>query len=212
MPRGQIIEQDPSPAILSRRAARSISSTSLGPAIVDLSGLNAKGKAFEDVSKQLTDLGLKPNRLEEQSADVDAGLVTRIDPNDKIIQGGTVAVYVSTGKPTPTPSPATPTPSATVRGTTQPTATTPASGTAALPDVTGKTLNEATQALEQKGFTNIQRAIAASTLRGFPSGVPHPKKGSVVAVVVSTQGTAFQAVSPGQQVATDTPLYLVVQD
>ena len=64
-PRGQILDQDPRPGDFVKRGSQISIVTSLGPAIVDLSGLSVKGKTYEEISKQLTDLGLKPDRKDE---------------------------------------------------------------------------------------------------------------------------------------------------
>lgn len=210
VPRGQIIDQDPKPGNLVKRDSQINIAYSLGPAIVDLSGLNAKGKTYEEVSNQLTVLGLKPDRKDELSQDVDAGRVTRLDPADKIVHDGTVAVYVSLGKPTPTPSPATATPTGKPPTTQTPSRpSTPAAGTAALPDVIGKSPDEAMQLLGQRGFTNVEKASLAA-LPGLPGGVAKQKKGTVAAVIAEGQTT--QLVGPGQQVQKDATLYLVIQD
>lgn len=215
-PHGQILDQDPRPGDFVKRGSQISIVTSQGPAIVDLSGLNVKGKTYEEVSTQLTTLGLTPNRQDELSNDVDAGRVTRIDPANTIAHDGTVTVYVSTGKPTPTPSPATPTPTVkpTVQPTVQPTqspqrTTTPAAGTAQMPDIIGKTPDEAKQILDQKGFTSVDTA-SLSVLPGLPGGVPKQKKGTVAAIIVTGQQT--QLVGAGQQVPKDAQLFLVIQD
>ncbi|MGI8858063.1 MAG: Stk1 family PASTA domain-containing Ser/Thr kinase [Thermomicrobiales bacterium] len=212
VPRGQIIDQNPKSGTIVQRGSNIDIAYSLGPAIVDLSGLNVKGKPYDAVVKQLTDLGLKTDRKDELSPDVDAGNVTRTDPTDHVVHDGTVTVYVSTGKPTPTPSPATATPTA--KATVQPTQTpsrspTPAAGSVALPDVIGKSPDEAKQILQQKGFTNVDMA-SLSVLPGLPGGVPKQKKGTVAAVIASGQQT--QLVGAGQQVPKDAQLYLLIQD
>jgi serine/threonine-protein kinase len=207
-PHGQILDQNPKPGDFVKRGSQIDIVTSQGPAIVDLSGLNVKGKTYEEVSKQLTDLGLTVNRQDELSNDVDAGRVTRIDPADKISHDGTVTVYVSLGKPTATPSPATATP--TVKPTTAPTQPpqrtgTPTAGMAQLPDVIGKTPDEAQQILAKQGFTDVTIA----PLSTLPGGVPRQKKNTVAGVITAQQ--PFQVVNPGQQLPKDTPLFVVVQ-
>ncbi len=222
VPRGQIIEQDPKPGDFAKKGSQITIVTSQGPSIVDLSGLNVKGKGYEDVVKQLTDLGLTADRKDELSPDVDAGRVTRIMPPDKVVHDGAVAVYVSTGKPTPTPAPATATPAATA--TLAPTPTTaatataakpssppsritpaaPAGAVAAVPNVIGKSPDEAKQQLQQAGFTQVD-AVALSIGLGNPA---KQKKGTVVGIIVAETQTI---VSPGQGLPKDTPLVLIVQ-
>ncbi len=205
IPRGQILDQDPKPGDKVKRDSQISIITSLGPAIVDLSGLNVKGMTYEEVSKQLTDRGLKPDRKDELSNDVEAGRVIRIDPTDKIVHDGTVSVYVSTGKPTPTPSPATATP--TVKPTAPAATATPGVGNATIPpsaNVIGKSPDEARQALEQAGFTNVQTAIIPP-----PSGVPPQKKGTVT-TIINLQNSKI--VSPGQSLPKDTLLLLAIQN
>ncbi len=227
VPRGQIIEQDPKPGDFAKKGSQITIVTSQGPSIVDLSGLNVKGKAYEDVVKQLTDLGLTADRKDELSSNVDAGRVTRTDPPDKVLHDGAVAVYVSTGKPTPTPAPATATPAATA--TLAPTPTTaatataatataakpssppsritpaaPAGAVAAVPNVIGKSPDEAKQQLQQAGFTQVD-AVALSIGLGNPA---KQKKGTVVGIIVAETQTI---VSPGQGLPKDTPLVLIVQ-
>lgn len=202
VPRGQILDQDPKPGDFVKRNSQINIVTSQGPAIVDLSGLNVKGKTYAEVSKQLTDLGLKPTRAEELSNDVGAGLVTRIDPADKVVHDGAVTIYVSLGKPTPTPSPPTATP--TVKPTVRATAiATPRVGNAAVPNVIGKAPNEALAAMEQAGFTNVQSAIIPP-----PSGAPPQKRGAVAAIIDLQDN---KLVGPGQALPKDTPLLLAVQ-
>ncbi len=212
VPRGQIIDQNPAAGTIVKRDSQIDIAYSLGPAIVDLSGLNVKGKPYGDVTKQLTDLGLKTDRKDELSPDVDAGNVTRIDPADHVVHDGAVTVYVSIGKPTPTPSPATATPTA--KPTVQPTQTpsrspTQAAGSVALPDVIGKSPEEAKLILQQKGYTSVDTA-SLSVLPGLPGGVTKQKKGTVAAVIASGQQT--QLVGAGQQVPRDAQLYLLIQD
>ncbi len=216
VPRGQILDQNPKPGDFVKRDSQVTIVTSQGPAIVDLSGLSVKGKTYEEVSKQLTDLGLKPDRKDELSSDVEAGRVIRIEPFDKVAHDSGVTVFVSTGKPTPTPSPATVTPTVTptvvptVKPTPQPTQPTqrpgtPTAGTAQLPDVIGKTPDEAKQILTQKGFTDVTIA----PLSALPGGVAKQKKNSVAGIITAQQ--PFQVVNPGQQIPTNTPLFVVVQ-
>ena len=203
IPRGQIVNQDPRPGDLVKRNSQVNIVTSLGPSIVDLSGLNVKGKTLDEVTKQLTDLGLKPTRQDEQSPDVDAGRVTRIDPSDKVVHDGTVTIFVSSGKPpTVTPLPVTATPTVNPRATPS-AAPTSAVGNAAVPNVVGKLPTDAQTQLQQAGFTNVE----TSALAQYP-GAPRGKKGTVVAVV---NGQTLSVVSPGQVVPKDTPLILVVQ-
>jgi beta-lactam-binding protein with PASTA domain len=214
VPRGQILDQDPHPGTIVTKGGQISIVTSLGPAIVDLSGLSqtVKGKTYDDVAKQLTDLGLRPGQQMEQSADVDAGKVTRIDPSDKVAAQGNVTVYVSTGKPTPTPALATATVTATP-GRTTPTPgalptprSTPAAGAAGsvgLPNVIGKTQDEATQLLQQQGFTNFEFGFLPV------AGAPKQKRGQVVAIF-DVRGNP-QQISPGTQLPKDTPLVLVLQ-
>ena len=181
VPRGQIIDQDPKAGTIVKRNSQIDIAYSLGPSIVDLSGLNVKGKPYDDVVTQLTALGLKSARQDELSPDVDAGRVTRTDPLDHVVHDSTVTVYVSLGKPTPTAAPATATP--TVRPpTATPTVTlTPSAGNAAIPNVIGKTPDDAQKQFEQAGFTNIQIGQLSSSV--LPSGAPKQKKGTVAAVI-----------------------------
>ncbi|MDQ2787661.1 MAG: Stk1 family PASTA domain-containing Ser/Thr kinase [Chloroflexota bacterium] len=216
VPRGQILDQNPKPGDFVKRNSQVTIVTSQGPAIVDLSGLSVKGKTYEEVSKQLTDLGLKPDRKDELSNDVEAGQVIRIEPFDKVAHDSPVTIFVSAGKPTPTPSPATVTPAATptaaptVKPTAQPTQPTqrpgtPSAGMAQLPNVVGKTPDEAKQILTQIGFTDVTIA----PLSALPGGVAKQKKNSVAGVITAQQ--PFQVVNPGQQIPTNTPLFVVVQ-
>jgi len=212
VPRGQILDQTPKPGDKAKRDTQIGIFTSQGPAIVDLSGLSVKGKAFEDISKQLTDLGLKPDRKDELSSDVDTGRVTRIDPPDKVVHDGAVTVFVSTGKPTPTPSPATATPSVTAtavkptaQATTAATPTTTVGGNAVLPNVIGKSPDEALQIIEQAGFANVSTAIIPP-----PAGAPQQKKGTVAAIFNSSDRN--RQVSPGQSLPKDAQLILAVQN
>lgn len=217
VPRGQIIEQTPKPGDFVKKGDQIDIVTSQGPAIVDLSGLNIKGKGYEDVVKQLTDLGLTADRKDELSPDVDAGRVTRIMPPDKVVHDGAVAVYVSTGKPTPTPAPATATPAATAtlaptpttaaKPTTPPsriTPTAPSGAVAAVPNVIGKSPEDAKQQLQQAGFTQVD----AAALSIGPGNPAKQKKGTVVGIIVAETQTS---VGPGQGLPKDTPLVLIVQ-
>ncbi len=60
---------------------------------------NLQGKSVKDVTKKLTDLGLKVTTTDENSDTVDEGYVTRTNPasGDKAKTGDTVTVYVSSG-------------------------------------------------------------------------------------------------------------------
>ncbi|MCA1723109.1 MAG: PASTA domain-containing protein, partial [Thermomicrobia bacterium] len=82
---------------------------------------------------------------------------------------------------------------------------TPTAGTAQLPDVIGKTPDEAKQILTQKGFTDVTIA----PLSALPGGVAKQKKNSVAGIITAQQ--PFQVVNPGQQIPTNTPLFVVVQ-
>jgi beta-lactam-binding protein with PASTA domain len=208
VPRGQILDQDPQPGTMVKKGGQINIITSLGPPIVDLGALNLKGQPYDAVAKQLADLaGLKVTRQDEPSPDVDAGKVTRTDPADKVGNGGSVTVYASTGKPTPTPVPATATPTpgrATATPNAQPSPrTSPAAGTVALPNVIGKTQDEATQLLQQQGFTNFEFGFLPV------SGVPKQKKGQVIAIF--DVRSSPQQISPGTPLPKDTPLVLVLQ-
>ena len=176
VPRGQIIDQDPKAGTKIKRSSEIDIAYSLGPAIVDLSGLNVKGKPYDDVVKQLTTLGLKPNRKDELSPDVDAGGVTRTEPADNIVHDGTVTVYVSLGKPTPTPSPATASPTVRPSTATPAVTLTPSAGNATIPNVIGKTPNEAKTQIEQAGFTNVEFGQLSTS--ALPPGTPKQKKGT----------------------------------
>jgi beta-lactam-binding protein with PASTA domain len=204
VPRGQIIDQDPKAGTIVKRDSQISIAYSLGPAIVDLSGLNVKGKLYDDVVKQLTDLGLKPDRKDELSPDVDVGRVTRTDPTDHVVHDGTVTVYVSLGKPTPTPSPATATPTVRPATATPSASLTPSAGNASIPNVIGKTPDEAQKQFEQAGFTNVQ----LGALSALPSGAPKQKKGTIAAII---NGQDLRLVSAGQLIPKDTPIILIVQ-
>jgi eukaryotic-like serine/threonine-protein kinase len=204
VPRGQIIDQDPKAGTIVKRNSQIDIAYSLGPAIVDLSGLNVKGKPYDDVVKQLTALGLKPTRQDELSPDVDAGNVTRTDPADHVVHDGTVTVYVSLGKPTPTPSPATATPPARPPTATPSATSAPSAGNAAIPNVIGKTPDDAQKQFEQAGFTNIQ----IGQLSALPPGAPKQKKGTIAAII---NGQDLRLVNAGQSIPKDTPIILIVQ-
>jgi eukaryotic-like serine/threonine-protein kinase len=204
VPRGQIIDQDPKAGTIVKRNSQIDIAYSLGPAIVDLSGLNVKGKPYDDVVKQLTALGLKPTRQDELSPDVDAGSVTRTDPADHVVHDGTVTVYVSLGKPTPTPSPATATPTARPPTATPSATSAPSAGNAAIPNVIGKTPDDAQKQFEQAGFTNIQ----IGQLSALPPGAPKQKKGTIAAII---NGQDLRLVNAGQSIPKDTPIILIVQ-
>jgi eukaryotic-like serine/threonine-protein kinase len=204
VPRGQIIDQDPKAGTIVKRNSQIDIAYSLGPAIVDLSGLNVKGKPYDDVVKQLTALGLKPTRQDELSPDVDAGNVTRTDPADHVVHDGTVTVYVSLGKPTPTPSPATATPTARPPTATPSATSAPSAGNAAIPNVIGKTPDDAQKQFEQAGFTNIQ----IGQLSALPPGAPKQKKGTIAAII---NGQDLRLVNAGQSIPKDTPIILIVQ-
>jgi PASTA domain len=64
------------------------------------------GRPVDDVLKALTTLGLVPNRVDQPSADVGAGLVIGTDPaaGATVAPGSTVTVMVSTGAPTQPPT------------------------------------------------------------------------------------------------------------
>jgi eukaryotic-like serine/threonine-protein kinase len=204
VPRGQIIDQDPKAGTIVKRNSQIDIAYSLGPAIVDLSGLNVKGKPYDDVVKQLTALGLKATRQDELSPDVDAGNVTRTDPADHVVHDGTVTVYVSLGKPTPTPSPATATPTARPPTATPSATSAPSAGNAAIPNVIGKTPDDAQKQFEQAGFTNIQ----IGQLSALPPGAPKQKKGTIAAII---NGQDLRLVNAGQSIPKDTPIILIVQ-
>jgi eukaryotic-like serine/threonine-protein kinase len=204
VPRGQIIDQDPKAGTIVKRNSQIDIAYSLGPAIVDLSGLNVKGKPYDDVVKQLTALGLKSTRQDELSPDVDAGSVTRTDPADHVVHDGTVTVYVSLGKPTPTPSPATATPPARPPTATPSATSAPSAGNAAIPNVIGKTPDDAQKQFEQAGFTNIQ----IGQLSALPPGAPKQKKGTIAAII---NGQDLRLVNAGQSIPKDTPIILIVQ-
>jgi eukaryotic-like serine/threonine-protein kinase len=204
VPRGQIIDQDPKAGTIVKRNSQIDIAYSLGPAIVDLSGLNVKGKPYDDVVKQLTALGLKATRQDELSPDVDAGNVTRTDPADHVVHDGTVTVYVSLGKPTPTPSPATATPPARPPTATPSATSAPSAGNAAIPNVIGKTPDDAQKQFEQAGFTNIQ----IGQLSALPPGAPKQKKGTIAAII---NGQDLRLVNAGQSIPKDTPIILIVQ-
>lgn len=210
VPRGQILDQDPKPGAIVAKGGQINIVTSLGPAIVDLSGLSltVKGKAYDEVAKQLTDLGLKPSQQTELSADVDAGKVTRIDPADKVPAQGNVTVYVSSGKPTATPAPATVT-ATPGRTTTTPNAqpsprTTPSAGVGSLPSVIGKSPDEAKSILTSAGFTNVE----VSAVSSLPGGIPKAKKGTIAAVYAA-QPDGPKPVSAGDRLPKDITLILI---
>ncbi len=207
VPRGQILDQDPRPGDFVKSGTQVSIVTSQGPAIVDLSGLSVKGKTVDEVTKQLTDLGLKPERKDELSADVDAGRVTRIDPADKVVHDGTVSLFVSLGKPTATPSPATATPVATVAATTLPTpgSRSPTAGAVTVPGVIGKQPEDARKQLEQAGFTNV----STEAFIVIPGNPGKQKKGQVAAIINLADN---KLVTPGQALPKDTPLLLAVQN
>jgi serine/threonine-protein kinase len=60
---------------------------------------------YTTAANTLTALGLVPQRVNEPSTTVPAGVVIRSDPGGFVLSGSTITVVVSSGPPSPSPSP-----------------------------------------------------------------------------------------------------------
>ncbi len=83
------------------------------PALVAIPNLG--GQPADAAADQLSGLGLVPQRRNQASTDVAAGLVIGTDPvgNSNVAPGTTIILIVSTGPPEPTGAPTTPAPTET---------------------------------------------------------------------------------------------------
>ncbi|MEV7974185.1 Stk1 family PASTA domain-containing Ser/Thr kinase [Cellulomonas sp. NPDC089187] len=124
------------------------------------------GQAEAEATTALTDLGFEVKRVEETSATVAAGMVTKTDPAEgtSVDEGSTVSLYVSTGP-----------------------------DTASVPDVTGMTQDQARDQLEQAGFTvgnvtpeDSPDQSAGRVLRTDPAPGQAVEAGSEIALVVAS--------------------------
>ncbi|GIG26752.1 Stk1 family PASTA domain-containing Ser/Thr kinase [Cellulomonas denverensis] len=124
------------------------------------------GEAEADATTELQDLNLEVRRVDEPSATVAAGMVTRTDPAEgtSVDEGSTVSLYVSTGP-----------------------------DSASVPDVTGMSQEQARDQLEAAGFQvgnvtseNSPDQPADRVLRTEPAKGQAVDAGSEITLVVST--------------------------
>lgn len=121
------------------------------------------GKNVDEVQKELTSLGLKPDITYEESDKYDSGIVisSDVDEGTGVAQGTKIALKVSAGK----------------NGIT-------------VPDVTGKTVAEAVSILEQKGFTVSRKEAQSDTaakntvISQSPTGTA--QSGATITITVSS--------------------------
>ncbi|MCM8749063.1 protein kinase [Thermomicrobiaceae bacterium CFH 74404] len=94
-PAGVIFEQDPQAGTPLPKGSEIRVTVSKGPEFVTLPNLT--GQPFTDAIRQIQELGLNYERVEEPSRDVAEGLVIRTEPSGQVRSGETVTVYVSVG-------------------------------------------------------------------------------------------------------------------
>jgi beta-lactam-binding protein with PASTA domain len=82
-------------------------------------------------------------------------------------------------------------------------AATAGAGSATVPNVIGKSPDEARQAMENLGFTSVQTLSVPP-----PAGTPPQKKGTIAAIINLQDN---KIVSPGQTLPKDSLLLLAVQ-
>ena len=124
------------------------------------------GQAEADATTTLEDLEFVVKRVEENSATVTAGMVTRTDPTEgtSVDEGSTVTLYVSTGP-----------------------------DTASVPDVTGMSQEQARDQLEAAGFTvgnvtqeNSADQAADRVTKTDPAAGTAVDAGSEITIVVAS--------------------------
>jgi beta-lactam-binding protein with PASTA domain/predicted Ser/Thr protein kinase len=166
---GFVIDSNPPPGSKIRKGAVVTLIPSLGPELIGVP--DVQGKKLADAKKAITDAGLKPNVEQEFSDTVKKGLVIRQspDPGVKIEKGKAVTITVSSG-----PAPV------------------------AIPDVSGKTKDEAKAILEARDFkVTFTEAFSTTVKKGDAVGTDPPAgtkaaKGSEVTLIVSKGPESFK--------------------
>jgi serine/threonine-protein kinase len=97
LPAGAVISQSPVGGSAIDQGSQVSLTLSSGPAPIDIAALDAVDRPRDAVVAELTSLGLNVVLIDEGSATIIAGNVTRTDPDDEASPGDDVSVYVSVG-------------------------------------------------------------------------------------------------------------------
>jgi serine/threonine-protein kinase len=132
-PPDTVIKQDPGANVKADEGSTVTLTFSSGPEQVTVPDVT--GKDQTEASRLLTEAGLVPNAVPVESDEVDEGLVVSQDPppNTQVAKNSQVTIQVSSGN-----------------------------GAVAVPNVAGRSEADARNALNQAGFTNIQKQEQAS--------------------------------------------------
>ena len=143
--KGVVMEQADAPDSVVSRYSKVVVTISSGSDKILLSELGIADMTLETAVRLLEAKGLKAVVVEETSEDVEAGKIVRMEPEDKAALGDSVTLYVSTG---------------------------PEVEVTPVPDLYGKTENEAAALLTEAGLLTgeISRAHDASVPAGRGSG------------------------------------------
>ena len=139
--KGVVMEQADAPDSVVSRYSKVVVTISSGSGKILLSELGIADMTLETAVRLLEAKGLKAVVVEETSEDVEAGKIVRMEPEDKAALGDSVTLYVSTG---------------------------PEVEVTPVPDLYGKTENEAAALLTEAGLLTgeISRAHDASVPAG----------------------------------------------
>ena len=139
--KGVVMEQADAPDSVVSRYSKVVVTISSGSDKILLSELGIADMTLETAVRLLEAKGLKAVVVEETSEDVEAGTIVRMEPEDKAALGDSVTLYVSTG---------------------------PEVEVTPVPDLYGKTENEAAALLTEAGLLTgeISRAHDASVPAG----------------------------------------------
>ncbi len=139
--KGVVMEQADAPDSVVSRYSKVVVTISSGSDKILLSELGIADMTLETAVRLLEAKGLKAVVVEETSEDVEAGKIVRMEPEDKAALGDSVTLYVSTG---------------------------PEVEVTPVPDLYGKTENEAAALLTEAGLLTgeISRAHDASVPAG----------------------------------------------
>jgi serine/threonine-protein kinase len=169
-PQGEVLAQDPQPGTQVAKNSTVTLTVSSGTGQVQVP--NVVGQDAGTAGATLATAGFKVSTKTQASDTVAAGLVISTNPpgGAKANKGSTVAMTVSSGAAPTTTEPST--------------STTSGSGTAIVPDVTGKTRAGANASLEASGFSPSPAASCSapgSTVQSQnpPGGTSEPKGSSV---------------------------------
>ena len=161
--KGVVMEQADAPDSVVSRYSKVVVTISSGSDKILLSELGIADMTLETAVRLLEAKGLKAVVVEETSEDVEAGKIVRMEPEDKAALGDSVTLYVSTG---------------------------PEVEVTPVPDLYGKTENEAAALLTEAGLLTgeISRAHDASVPAGqvISQGIEKDAElGTAVDLVVS---------------------------